>query len=304
MLKLFYKFKCYALYILQKDNTMQYKIEGNNILLTDAQYFDPEATLCSGQVFRFSKKDGVWCIISGDKIAKISTIAPKNYKIVTNDAKFFVNYFDFNTNYATIINRLSKTNTLLPALRFGQGVRLLNQPVVETIISFIISANNNIPRIQKTINNICMHFGKNCDGYYAFPTLNELSKITKQDFINFGCGYRADYLVDTIKKLNTTFDVEELKTLDTNSAREKLKTLKGVGPKVADCILLFGLGKRDVFPVDTWIEKVYLQDFCGKPTSRKNITNFFVDKFKDLSGYAQQYVFYYKRKDVHLIKEK
>ena len=283
---------------------MQYTIQGNNILLNDAQFFEPEATLCSGQVFRFGKKDGVWYIISGDKIAKISSITPKNYKIVTNDAKFFVNYFDFKTNYATIINRLSKTKTLLPALKFGQGVRLLNQPIVETIISFIISANNNIPRIQKTINSICMHFGKNCGGYYAFPTLKELAKITVQDFKNFGCGYRAEYLVDTIKKLNTTFDVEELKALDTNLARQKLLTLKGVGPKVADCILLFGLGKRDVFPVDTWIEKVYLQDFNGTPTNRKNITKFFVDTFKELSGYAQQYVFYYKRKDVHLIKEK
>lgn len=283
---------------------MQYTIQGNNILLNDAQFFEPEATLCSGQVFRFGKKDGVWYIISGDKIAKISSITPKNYKIVTNDAKFFVNYFDFKINYATIINRLSKTKTLLPALKFGQGVRLLNQPIVETIISFIISANNNIPRIQKIINSICMHFGKNCGGYYAFPTLKELAKITVQDFKNFGCGYRAEYLVDTIKKLNTTFDVEELKTLDTNLARQKLLTLKGVGPKVADCILLFGLGKRDVFPVDTWIEKVYLQDFNGTPTNRKNITKFFVDTFKDLSGYAQQYVFYYKRKDVHLIKEK
>ena len=84
----------------------------------------------------------------------------------------------------------------------------------------------------------------------------------------------------------------------------QLLTLKGVGPKVADCILLFGLGKRDVFPVDTWIEKVYLQDFNGTPTNRKNITKFFFFIFKDLSGYAQQYVFYYKRKDVHLIKEK
>lgn len=283
---------------------MHYKIEGQNIIVTDAKTFDPEATLCCGQVFRFGKKEGVWYVISGDKIAKISSIAPKSYKIVTNDANFFVKYFDFKTNYDTIINRLSETAVLKPAISYGRGVRLLNQPLLETIISFIISANNNIPRIQKTINNICMHFGKNCGDYYAFPTLQELCTITQQDFVNLGCGYRAPYLVDTIHRIATDFDLDALYAQDTKTARESLLTLKGVGPKVADCILLFGLGRRDVFPVDTWIQKVYLEDFGGVMTNRKHITNFFVEKFGDLSGYAQQYVFYYKRKDIHLIKQK
>lgn len=283
---------------------MEYKIEDNTIILSNATHFDPEATLCSGQVFRFGKKDGVWYVISGDKLAKICTITPKNYKIVTNDAKFFVKYFDFDTNYGTIITRLSENSILLPALSYGQGVRLLHQPLVETIISFIISANNNIPRIQKALNNIASHFGKNCGEFYAFPTLQSLATITVKDFENFGCGYRAPYLVDTIHRLNTDFDLDKLCLMDTQSARDYLMTLSGVGPKVADCILLFGLGKRDVFPVDTWIQKVYLEDFGGEMTSRKNITKFFVDLFGDLSGYAQQYVFYYKRKDIHLIKQK
>ena len=283
---------------------MQYTIKGNDIILTDAKYFEPEATLCSGQVFRFGQKDGVWYVISGDKIAKICSIAPKNYKIITNDANFFVKYFDFETNYDTIINRLSETTQLRNAIKHGNGIRMLHQPLLETIISFIISANNNIPRIQKTINEICTHFGKKIEDYYAFPTLAELCTITQQDFEKFGCGYRAPYLVDTISHLATDFDISALYDMDTNTAREKLLTLKGVGPKVADCILLFGLSRRDVFPVDTWIEKVYLQDFGGKKTNRKNITKFFVQKFGDLSGYAQQYVFYYKRKDIHLIKQK
>lgn len=283
---------------------MQYKIEGHNIIVFDAKNFEPEATLCCGQVFRFGKKDGVWYVISGDKIAKICSIAPKSYKIVTNDANFFVNYFDFKTNYDTIINRLSETTVLKPAIKFGSGIRLLNQPLLETIVSFIISANNNIPRIQKTINNLCIQFGDNCGDYYAFPTLKQLCTITEQDFVKLGCGYRAPYLVDTIGRIATDFDINKLYSLTTNDARQALLGLKGIGPKVADCILLFGLGRRDVFPVDTWIEKVYLQDFGGKMTNRKNITKFFVEKFGELSGFAQQYVFYYKRKDIHLIKQK
>lgn len=284
---------------------MKYEIFGNDIILNDCKTFDPEQTLCSGQVFRFGKKDGVWYIISGDKIAKISTLTPKSYKIVTNDAKYFVKYFDFETNYDKIITRLSENATLAPAINYGKGVRLMHQPVVETIISFIISANNNIPRIQKSLEQIAKNFGTNLGEFYAFPTLNQLSKITEQDFVKFGCGYRAPYLVDTIKKLNSgEFDLEKLKTLNTLEAKKQLLTLKGVGPKVADCILLFGLGKRDIFPVDTWIEKVYAQDFSGTLKNRNKIAQFFVETFKDLSGYAQQYVFYYKRKDIHLIKEK
>ena len=275
---------------------MQYQIEGQNIILIGAKNFEPEATLCCGQVFRFGKKEGVWYVISGDKIAKISNITPKNYKIITNDVKFFVKYFDFDTNYDTIITRLSETTILRDALQYGSGVRLLRQPLLETIVSFIISANNNIPRIQKILNNICMHYGKNCGDYYAFPTLDELCTITEQDFVKLGCGYRAPYLVDTIHHIATDFDLDALQKMDTQTARKALLTLKGIGPKVADCILLFGLGKRDVFPVDTWIEKVYLQDFGGEKTNRKNITKYFVQKFGELSGYAQQYVFYYKRR--------
>ena len=283
---------------------MRYEICDNNIIVYEANCFDPESTLCSGQVFRFGKNNGEWYVISGDKIAKISTLSPKTYKIVTNDAKYFVKYFDFETNYDKIVSRLSENAILSPAVLYGQGVRLMNQPLVETIISFIISANNNIPRIQKALNNISTHFGKNCGTYFAFPTLEELSKITEQDFVSFGCGYRAPYLVDTISKLNNGFDLEKLKILSTQEAKKLLQTLKGVGPKVADCILLFGLGRKDVFPVDTWIEKVYLEDFSGKKANRNQIANYFVKMFGELSGYAQQYVFYYKRKNIHLIKEK
>ena len=283
---------------------MEYKIEGNDIILDDANFFDPEQTLCSGQVFRFGKKDGVWYVISGDKIAKISTLGPKSYKIVTNDAKYFVKYFDFETNYDKIISRLSEHKVLRPALNYGKGVRLMHQPIVETIISFIISANNNIPRIQKSLEQIAQNFGTLCDGFYAFPTIDQLSKITEQDFVRFGCGYRAPYLVDTIKQLSLGFDVQGLKSLDTQAAKKQLMCLKGGGPKVADCILLFGLGRRDVFPVDTWIEKVYHEDFGGTQKNRNQIAKFFVETFEELSGYAQQYVFYYKRKDIHLIKQK
>ncbi len=275
---------------------MKYEVTNDKIILTDADTFTPDGVLASGQVFRYGhEKDGTWWVISGDNIAKICEITPKNYEICTTNPKFFANYFDFGTNYDMILSRLEKFEILQPALAYGRGVRLLRQPLAEVIINFIISANNNIPRIQGSVEKIARKFGKKMPWGYAFPTLKELSHATVDDFVSAGCGYRAPYLVDTISRLNTTDFLDEVKELDTLNAREKLLTLKGVGPKVADCILLFGLNKYDVFPVDTWIDKVYHEDFKGTETNRNKIAKYFVDTFKLDSGYCQQYLFYYKR---------
>ncbi len=275
---------------------MKYEILGDKIILHDADTFTPDGALASGQVFRFGcEKDGTWYVFSGDNAAKIREIAPKKYEIVSTNPKFFVNYFDFDTNYDMILSRLGKFEILRSALDYGRGVRLLRQPLVEVIINFIISANNNIPRIQKSVEKIAERFGEKKEFGYAFPTLESLSRASVDDFVSFGCGYRAPYLVDTIARLKNTDFLAELKGMDTVSARKALLTLKGVGPKVADCILLFGLNKYDVFPVDTWIDKVYREDFGGTEKNRKKIAAYFVDTFGADSGYCQQYLFYYKR---------
>ena len=131
------------------------------------------------------------------------------------------------------------------------------------------------------------------DDLYSFPTLTELKKVTKDDFTQMGCGYRSDYLVKTIKMLGEKdFDMNYLKTLETPILRQKLMTLRGVGRKVADCILFFGFSRTDVFPVDTWIRKAY-KDFCDKPRTDEKISDYFVSIFNNLSGYAQQYIYNY-----------
>ena len=280
---------------------MRYEIEKDKIKLYDADTFTPEGALASGQVFRFGQaKNGRWWVISGGNRAEIEYIPPKNYIIYTSNPNFFVNYFDFDTNYDMIISRLNEHEILRSALEYGRGVRMLKQPLAEVIINFIISANNNIPRIRNSVNKIAETFGQKMPWGYAFPTLQELSKATESDFVSFGCGYRAPYLVETIQRLNTTDFLKNLVNQDTKTARKELLTLKGVGPKVADCILLFGLNRYDVFPVDTWIDKVYHEDFAGVETNREKIADFFVNKFGQDSGYCQQYLFYYKRKNISL----
>ncbi|MBO5102545.1 MAG: DNA-3-methyladenine glycosylase 2 family protein [Clostridia bacterium] len=280
---------------------MNYTIKDNKIEIFDADTFEPESVLASGQIFRFGCVNDVWWVCSGENRAEIKKLGENHYLIDTNNAKFFENYFDFSTNYDIILTRLGKHKVLQPALEYSRGVRLLRQPLLEVIINFIISANNNIPRIRKSVQGICEQFGTKTEWGFAFPALEQLSKATIQDFTNLGCGYRAPYLVDTIAKLQDEKILKSLLTAkDTQTAREILLSLKGVGPKVADCILLFGLQRFDVFPVDTWIHKVYVQNFNGQETNRNKITKWFVDTFGADSGYCQQYLFYYKRKDISL----
>lgn len=280
---------------------MKYEIEKDKIIVTDANTFTPEGALASGQVFRFGQKEnGVWWVNSDREHAEIESLDDKNYIIHTTNPNFFVKYFDFDTNYDMILSRLNKFEILHSALEYGKGVRLLRQPLAEVIINFIISANNNIPRIRNSVTLIAENFGEKTDWGFAFPSLDKLTEATEQDFKNFGCGYRASYLVDTIKKLNEPDFLTNLKSMDTKSARKALLGLKGIGPKVADCILLFGLHKFDVFPVDTWIDKVYHEDFNGMETNREKISDWFVQTFGMDSGYCQQYLFYYKRKNISL----
>ncbi len=277
---------------------MQITEKENEILIENAEYFDIKSILESGQMFRFVKKNGTYLVQSGDKVAKIIHLGAKNYKILTENKKYFENYFDFQTDYAIIQKKLGKFEFLGQALEFSKGVRILKQQPLETLICFIISANNNIARIKKSVSYICQNFGtKLGNNLFAFPTLKQLELITKEDFIKAGTGYRADYLVKTITMLKQGFPLENLKNYQTEEAKQKLLTLPGVGPKVADCVLLFGLEHKKVFPVDTWIAKVY-NDYFEKETNRVKMRKNLVQTFGELSGIAQQYMFYYKREKI------
>ncbi len=299
---------------------MKYKVENEQILIESEQDFNPMHILECGQVFRFKKVGGNYQVYSLNKSALIVDVTSehiskktlnstkKYYKIITNDVDYFVNYFDLKTNYNVIKNELlSIKNTkqlLTKAIDFGFGIRILNQDCFEAIISFIISQNNNIKRIQQIIEKICEKYGTNMGVYFAFPTPNQLENATVSELEKLGVGYRASYIINAVKifgKMN--FDNFKQKSIQ--EMEKELLGVTGIGQKVCDCIMLFGFHKLNYFPVDTWIEKVYTEYFAkdfkeqdeklNKKIDRKIMRSRFVDIFGGNSGYAQQYLFYYQR---------
>lgn len=270
-----------------------FKIEGNKIVINNKNDFNPMHILECGQVFSYKKQNDRYVVYSAGLKAEI--IETQNgFEITTNNVDYFINYFDLNTNYSDVKKNLLYNHKFLEdAVNFGYGIRILKQDIFETIISFIVSANNNIKRITQILFGIRQKFGKKVDDYYAFPTLKELLMGTVQDFKDLGAGYRAEYIYDTCRQL-INVDYNKWANLSTDDVKEQLLKLKGVGPKVADCILLFAFARQDVFPVDTWIEKVY-NCYFQKESNRKTIRENLVDSFKEYSGYAQQYLFYYQR---------
>ncbi len=276
---------------------MEYALIGNRIIISDFTEFNIKHILECGQVFRFKKLDYGYVVYSLNHKANI--YCQKSETIIEcDDVKYFINYFDLDENYAKIKLELSTDSHLTEPIKYGYGIRILKQDPIETIISFIISANNNIPRIKKIIEDICENYGTKCDDYYAFPTLQQLSLIPKEFFTNIRAGYRDAYLYNTIQQLKNGFDLSIVNEMNSLEASKYLQQLSGVGSKVADCILLFGFAKTDIFPTDTWIKKVYA-DFNKDADVNKiapiQIRNFFINKYGRNAGYAQQYLFYAKR---------
>ena len=265
----------------------------DKIIITNPQDFDIVQTLNCGQIFRFKIDLNCAVVYSLDKCAKIYFDKNK-IEICTNDVDYFYNFFDLDRDYSKIKSQLNKDEFLRPAIEFGQGIRIINNDAFEMLISFIISANNNIGRIKNSVEFLCRQFGKNCGEYFAFPTLKALKTATIEDFKNAGLGYRASQMFETVQKL-TENDIQNLKTMPTEQQFNFLLSLKGVGEKVANCIMLFGLGVKNVFPVDTWINKVYNNLTNSKETNRKKIARQLVARYGELAGFAQQYVFYYYR---------
>ena len=272
---------------------MKIKKEKDRLIILDTQDFDVVQTLNCGQIFRFVINGNEALVYSKDKCAKIDWDKNK-IEINTKDIDYFYNFFDLNTDYSKIKKILKEDELLSSAIDYGAGIRIINNDAYEILISFIISANNNIKRIKNSIEYLCSHFGKNMGNYYAFPTLDELKKATIKDYKNAGLGYRAEQMYETVQKLEIK-DFNRLIKMPKDEQYKFLLSLKGIGEKVANCIMLFGLGVKDVFPVDTWINKVYNNITNTKTTDRKKITKELTNRYKELSGYAQQYFFYYYR---------
>lgn len=280
-------------------------------ILENAKSFEPKHIFDCGQCFRWNEQeDGTYTGIFKNNVLNVKKEG-KNIIFTGicdgNIQEICTDYFELNRNYEQIKEQLSKIDIYLKeSISYGEGIRILNQDLWETIISFIISANNNIPRIKGIIERLSKEYGDklewNGNVYYTFPTAKQLSKATIQDLRDLGLGFRDKYVYDTTKKvLEGEIDLERLyRQTDTKKVREVLLTLSGVGAKVADCILLFSSLKRfDVFPIDVWVRRVmndlYIKQENEAKVSKKEIEILARQKYGDLEGIAQQYLFYWKR---------
>ncbi len=251
--------------------------------------FDIRQTFLCGQCFRWSEnEDGSFSGIASGRYIRLSQDADSVtlHGISEQDIPFWQEYFDIATDYGEVISRLSCDETLSLACKSSGGIRILKQEPFETLISFIISQNNNIPRISGIIDRLCESYGEKIEGGYAFPTAEKLRGITPEQLAPLRAGFRARYICDAAEKVNSgEVDLAEITTLPLDEAREKLKLIVGVGDKVADCVLLFGFAKYDAFPRDVWVKRLMARFYPeGLPECTRGV-----------EGIAQQYLFDYVR---------
>ncbi len=267
------------------------------------EYFDIKDTLECGQVFRFRECGEGYKVIAWDKCALCRSDGDKTIIECENgDREYFENYFDLKRDYSAIYETALKEGVavLATAAKAGRGIRILNQNKTEALFSFIVSQNNNIPRIKGILERLCAALGREkefCgEKFYAFPAVEALAAENEEFYKKMGLGYRAEYLRRLAADMTAgKIDLAAMENLGTKELKKRLCALHGVGPKVADCASLFGFHRSDSFPVDTWIEKVYREDFKGELSGRERIADYFAEKFKENAGYYQQYLFYYKR---------
>lgn len=280
----------------------------NSIILEEIENFDAKAIFTCGQAFRwYEESDGSFTTVHLGRVLNVLNEKDRVIFKGTNLKEFdeiWMDYFDLNTDYKEIRKVLSNNEILPKAMEYGEGIRILNQNHFEMLISFIISANNMIPRIKKSIEVISMRYGKFiCEDenrkYYSFPTVEELSKATVEDLREFAkVGFRDKRIFDTVNMiLNEKIDLYSFENLETDTLREELLKFSGVGNKVADCIMLFSYKRGEVFPVDVWIKRVMEELFIKEETPVKKISKEADRIFGKYAGYAQQYLFYYGREE-------
>ncbi len=279
-------------------------------ILDNCKSFEPEHIFDCGQCFRWNKEEnGSYTGVFNNNVINVKK---ENNKIIfrgicRGDIKEeCIKYFDLDRDYEKIKDKLSKVDENLEAsIKYGIGIRILNQDLWEALISFIISANNNIPRIKGIIERLAKNYGdkiiwKNKE-YYTFPTPEQLKKASVADFRKLGLGFRDVRVYETTKIVNDNKNIlHELKNEeDVNKLREELLKFPGVGPKVADCIMLFSLNKLEVFPIDVWVRRVmnelYIKNDDETKVNKKQIEKLAKEKYGNLAGIAQQYLFYWRR---------
>ncbi|OLS03477.1 DNA-3-methyladenine glycosylase family protein [Tissierella creatinophila] len=287
----------------------KYKLveEKDKIILKDIDNFNPKDIFECGQAFRWYKeKDNSYTTVAYGKVLNVKKEG-RDVVLYPTDINDFNNiwlhYFDLERNYTAIKEALSVDPILEEAIEFGQGIRILNQEPFEIVISFIISANNQIPRIKKSIESIALNYGKRIDTnlnnreYYSFPTPWELENVELEEFNALTkVGFRGERVLATSKIIaNKDLDLNPIFHMTRDEGKLELMKLPGVGPKVSDCILLFAFNKDEAFPVDVWVKRVMEHFYLKEDTNVKYIGEHGKRIFGELAGFAQQYLFYYAR---------
>ncbi|MDE7192649.1 MAG: DNA-3-methyladenine glycosylase 2 [Oscillospiraceae bacterium] len=262
---------------------MDYKIK--------SPFFDIGQTFLCGQCFRWKAAEDPEYAFEGIAMGRKIRLSQEKGEVVLHnieeeDIPLWENYFDLQTDYGAFISRFSADDTLNSACKGSSGIRILRQEPFETLISFIISQNNNIPRIAGIIGRLCESFGEKIEGGYAFPDAKRLKGIAPDDLAPLRAGFRARYICDAVDKINSgEVSFEKIDALPLDEARAELKKIVGVGDKVADCVLLFGFHKLDAFPKDVWVKRIMSELY----------PNGLPDCVKGAEGVAQQYLFHFVR---------
>lgn len=304
-----YKVKLRLMFRMHKGaGNMEYKgfhvkQESNKVIIENVRDFDPVHIFECGQCFRWIRHKDTYTGVAKGKVVNVGYNEDR-LEIENASIDDFVNiwfdYFDLGRDYAKVKRCLAKDEVMKEAVKFGKGIRILRQDLWETLISFIISANNRIPKIMKTVEAISKAYGEEIifDGkkYYSFPEVDKLAQVNVKQLEQCHGGYRCRYIVQTAAMVrDIVVDLSRLACMDTIEARNELMKFPGVGNKVADCTLLYSGTRYDVFPTDVWVKRVMEELYFKRNASFKEIQDFARERFGRLAGFAQQYLFYYAR---------
>ena len=239
---------------------MKYTAEQNRIVISGAGV-DPDATFGCGQCFRFDKnEDGSWSGVAFSRSAPVSREGDSLVITGITEEEFntvWRSFLDLDRDYDGMHAAICADPVFAPFADAAAGIHILKQDFWEALASFIFSQNNNIPRIKGIVSRFCEGFGERVEGGYAFPTAERTAALSREDLASLRCGFRDKYLLDAAEKVASGEITEErLASLPTDEARELLMKIKGVGVKVADCTLLYGCGRMEVFPRDVWIKRI------------------------------------------------
>lgn len=270
---------------------MKYKIQANNIILSEIKCLNIALSVDCGQSFRWTEnEDGSFhCVVKNKSVDILQNEKEIIFKNTTQEdfEKIWIPYFDLNEDYEKICKLFENDKYLKKACEKYYGIRILKQDPWEAICSFIISQNNNIPRIKGIISRLCENFGEKINEKdFSFPSYDVLAKMEVEDLQILRAGFRSKYIIDAARKFSShEIKIEEIEKMPIEEARAELMKIKGVGKKVAECALLYGFGRHEAFPVDVWVQRI-MEEFYP---------NGFPKFTKGYEGIAQQYLFHWRR---------